>query len=128
MRVEVLRGPQGTLFGKNTIAGAINIVTRQPSEKLRAEVALSGGDFGKRRGEVYLNGPLVEDKLFGKISAFHNERDGYFENRTTGQRLWQRRHHRWSGSAALHTHGTARTDTERRTTRIKRRATTRTNW
>lgn len=84
-RVEVLRGPQGTLFGKNTIAGAINIVTREPDEQLRAEVAVSGGDFGKRRAEAYLSGPLSEDTLFGKISAFHNERDGYFDNLTTGR-------------------------------------------
>ncbi len=84
-RVEVLRGPQGTLFGKNTTAGAINIVTQGPTftPELRAEV--SGGNLGYYQAKASLSGPLVNDVLAGRLSAITTGRDGVIRNVTSGR-------------------------------------------
>tara|TARA_R110000772_G_scaffold268645_1_gene397002 strand:+ start:8942 stop:11122 length:2181 start_codon:yes stop_codon:yes gene_type:complete len=78
-RLEVLRGPQGTLYGKNAAGGAINIITQKPTEELTGALELSGGDMGYLgiRGKV--SGPLGEE-TYGKISVSHKERDGYVES------------------------------------------------
>ena len=78
-RVEVLRGPQGTLYGKNTIAGAINVITKKPNEE--TEVSLLGeyGNDSNRRVRVSTSGKLA-DTLFGAISVGKHERDGFQEN------------------------------------------------
>lgn len=85
-RVEVLRGPQGTLFGRNSIAGAINIITHQPEENLEMRGDLTLGSYDLRQARGLLSGPLVGDKLFGSISAVYRERDGYDRIRSTGGR------------------------------------------
>ncbi len=78
-RIEVLRGPQGALFGKNTIAGAINIITQTPDEfEAQAELTLGNYSLAQVRGGI--SGPLVEDTLYGSFSASHTSRDGYVEN------------------------------------------------
>lgn len=78
-RLEVLRGPQGTLYGKNAAGGALNIITQKPTEELEAALELSAGDMGYwgTRGKV--SGPLG-DSMAGKISFTHKERDGYVES------------------------------------------------
>lgn len=86
-RVEVLRGPQGTLFGKNTIAGAINIVTRKPSEELEGKVTANLGNFDKRNLAGYVSGPVVNDRLYFGASFFTNNRDGYVTNLFGGDDL-----------------------------------------
>lgn len=86
-RVEVLRGPQGTLYGKNTIAGAINIITRKPGDTFEGSVQARGGNFGSRDGSLYVSGPLVDETLFGKISLFSSDRDGIYDNEFTGHKL-----------------------------------------
>jgi iron complex outermembrane receptor protein len=65
--IEVLRGPQGTLYGKNTEAGAINIITRQPDNTFRGKVSTELGEDNKYKGGVNLSGPLQEDKLFSVL-------------------------------------------------------------
>ena len=85
-RVEMLRGPQGTLYGKNTTAGAINIVTQQPSDQLTARATLELGNYSLRRLSAYLSGPLVADKLSASISAYGVERRGYVRNLFDGSR------------------------------------------
>jgi iron complex outermembrane receptor protein len=77
-RVEVLRGPQGTLFGRNTIGGAVNIVSKTPDDTLSGQVQLSVGDEGYRELGGTLNFPMGE-RAAGRISAFVRERDGYVE-------------------------------------------------
>ncbi len=77
-RVEVLRGPQGTLFGRNTIGGAVNIVSKTPDDTLSGHVQLSVGDEGYRELGGTLNFPMG-DRAAGRISAFVRERDGYVE-------------------------------------------------
>ncbi|MEH6608892.1 MAG: TonB-dependent receptor [Halioglobus sp.] len=80
-RVEVLRGPQGTLFGKNTVAGAVNITTASadPGEELNGEIAASVESYDGRVYEGYLSGSLSD--TFGARVAFkYRETDGYVEN------------------------------------------------
>ena len=85
-RIEVLRGPQGTLFGKNTTSGAINIVTQRPTESVAGKLFVEAGNYGIRKTEGDLRGPIIEDKLLGKVSFFTSERDGYLKNlRSSGQ-------------------------------------------
>lgn len=85
--VEVLRGPQGTLFGKNAPAGAVNITTLKPSNTVKAMVLGEVGERDLRRLSAYAAGPLVEDALFLKLAAFTAEQDGPFRNTFTGKRL-----------------------------------------
>ena len=83
--VEVLRGPQGTLFGRNTTAGAINIITRQPSQTPTGDFKATLGNFNDREFSGYLSGPLKEEILAGKISVYDNQRDGYIRNEFDGK-------------------------------------------
>jgi iron complex outermembrane receptor protein len=78
-RVEVVRGPQGTLFGKNTIAGAINITTANPDDELGGYVKGTFGDYNKRQFEGAVSLPL-SDTLGLRLSAQDSERDGYADN------------------------------------------------
>ena len=80
-RIEVLRGPQGTLYGRNNEAGVINVVTRRPSDIWEAELDLIGGSFASYGGTGSVSGPLVEDLLKFKAAVRYFETDGYFENR-----------------------------------------------
>ncbi len=86
-QVEVLRGPQGTLFGRNTIAGAINISTKKPNhEAFEGKAKLSLGNHNTVNGSLYLTGPL-SDTLAGKISVFSQTRDGYAVNHFNGEKV-----------------------------------------
>ena len=75
-RIEVLRGPQGTLFGRNAVGGAINILTRDPSSNPSAEIGLGYGRFNELRGDLYATGPLT-DNLSANISMMRHQDDGY---------------------------------------------------
>lgn len=75
-RVEVLKGPQGTLFGRNTIGGAINIVTRDPGDEFSAQIQVTGGSFNRRDVSGYADIPLAHD-LVTSISFASYMRDGY---------------------------------------------------
>ena len=78
-RIEVLRGPQGTLFGKNTTAGAVHITTRKPSFTPGTNFELSYGSYGFLQAKGSLTGPLTS-KLAGRISFSGTQRDGLFYN------------------------------------------------
>ncbi|WP_068076042.1 TonB-dependent receptor [Novosphingobium lentum] len=84
-QVEVLRGPQGTLFGKNSTAGAINITTRAPTFTPEASQEFSYGSNNFAQARVAASGPLVGDTLAGRISGVVTRRDGVIDNVRTGQ-------------------------------------------
>lgn len=78
--VQILRGPQGTLFGRNTVAGAINIETRMPEPGFSGSVDSTLGNYGLRQFGGTLNVPLVDDRLIARISYVDRKRDGYLKN------------------------------------------------
>lgn len=82
-QVEVLRGPQGTLFGKNTTAGAINVTTRKPSFTPNTEVELNYGNRGFVQAKASITGPLVRN-VAGRLSFSGTRRDGVLLNTRTG--------------------------------------------
>ncbi|WP_195908658.1 TonB-dependent receptor [Novosphingobium sp. Gsoil 351] len=84
-RIEVLRGPQGTLFGRNTTGGAINVILKKPSSELGGYAEASYGRFDSWRGRASVDLPL-SDKVLTKFSGFALRSDGYVKNLTTGER------------------------------------------
>ncbi|MBL4801909.1 MAG: TonB-dependent receptor [Emcibacter sp.] len=83
-RVEVLRGPQGTLYGRNATAGSINLITKKPSEELEGKFSLSYGNYN----EVILEGAVggaLSDKIQVRIAGQYHNRDGFGENILTGK-------------------------------------------
>lgn len=82
--IVTLRGPQGTLYGKNTTAGAINITTRAPSFDLEAKAEVSFGNYGFKQGKASISGP-ISDTLAARISATATQRRGTVFNTTTNQ-------------------------------------------
>lgn len=92
-RVEVLRGPQSTLFGKNASAGVVSVVTSKPDFDLGGNAEVSFGNFNMRRARGYLTGPIT-DKLAFSIGGGINQRDGTAENLVDGAELNNR--DRWN--------------------------------
>ena len=80
-QVEILRGPQGTLFGKNTIAGAFNITTVRPTnDETRGVFNVEMGNYGGARFQGYVTGPLINDTLAGKFSFGYVMRRGFYKH------------------------------------------------
>lgn len=79
-RVEVLRGPQGTLFGRNTTGGAINFITRQPSGEFSGNVGFEVGNYGRRVEKVSIDLPKISDTLSLTIAARKEKQDGWLAN------------------------------------------------
>lgn len=98
-QVEVLRGPQGTLYGRNTIGGVISITTERPSDELKASVTADFGNYRRHRLGASVSGPIVEGLLSAKIAAVVDHRDGYDYNMFLDRRVNNRR--TWSGRAQL---------------------------
>ena len=84
-RIEVLRGPQGTLFGRNVSGGAINLISRKPSRERYGKVQVSAGDYGLIEARGLINGALSETTS-GKLAASFRSRDGFYDNRLFGDR------------------------------------------
>lgn len=84
-RVEVLRGPQGTLFGRNTPAGIVKIDTRRPTQEVTADGSVSVGTFGTVAIDAGVGAPIVEDVLAMRFSLLAQRRDNYVDNGFTGR-------------------------------------------
>ena len=82
-RVEVLRGPQGTLYGRNAMGGVINIITKQPTNTASGFAELSVGNYGQQRYTAGFRTPLVDDKLFLGVAGVYDGRNGYYTNQFT---------------------------------------------
>lgn len=85
-RVEVLRGPQGTLYGRNTTGGAVNFITRKPTVDFQSGVSLQGGNHGSFGAEAFLSGPL-SDTVRGRIAVSTEQGGAWQYNRDTGAKL-----------------------------------------
>lgn len=79
-RIEVLKGPQGALYGRNAIGGAINIVTREPSNELEGWAQVGAGSGNLREASGAVSGPIVQDKLLFRLSGAYKDSDGNIEN------------------------------------------------
>src|SRR5690606_31613619 len=83
-QIEVLRGPQGTLFGKNTTAGAFNITSRAPKFKAGANVEVSYGNYGFVQAKSSVTGKIAKN-IAGRLSFSGTQRNGLLENVSTGK-------------------------------------------
>jgi len=83
-RVEVLKGPQGALFGGNSAAGVVHIVTKKPTNELSGSLRTRFGNYDKRLVEAVFNTPLIDKQLLLRVNAIYNQRDGFVDNAEGG--------------------------------------------
>jgi iron complex outermembrane receptor protein len=95
-RIEILRGPQGTFFGKNNVAGSINLITKKPEDEFKGNLGVSIGNYGLRQYTATLNAPLNDD-VAAKFSINQYQRDGFIENIATGSWLHEQDSYSYRG-------------------------------
>src|SRR5699024_177700 len=86
-KIEILRGPQSTLFGRNAMGGVINIITEQPNNIAAGSVKAAFGNYGMQQYSASYKAPIIKDKLFAKGAIQYHKRNGYFTNVYTGKRF-----------------------------------------
>lgn len=86
-RVEVIKGPQIALYGRNAFGGAINVITRAPSNEPSFNASATIGENGRLEGSAYVSGPIAKDTLFGRFGVSYAEHDGFYTNTLTGEDL-----------------------------------------
>ena len=79
-QVEVLRGPQGTTFGSNGLAGVVNVTSNEPTKETEGHLEMTMGNYNTKAFGTAVGGSLIEDKLLGRISVYKNKSDGYTKN------------------------------------------------
>lgn len=84
-RIEVLRGPQGALFGRNSVGGAINVVTNRPQQELAISATARAWNTDRRDGEIVFNTPLGDDLALRVAGLIHDQNEGFIRNETTGR-------------------------------------------
>ena len=82
--VEILRGPQGILFGRNTTGGVVSVNTRRPTDHFEGRAEITVGNYNRYDASVMLSGPLVGDSLLGKVAVLYRNRDGFVRDRNGG--------------------------------------------
>ncbi len=109
-QVEVVRGPQGTLYGRNATAGVVNVISAKPTDQFEAMLSADWGNYANRRYEGMVNLPIVDDRLDLRVAGEWTKRDGYTKNGITGDQvdgrdLWSTRVTLgWKPSAKLQTY------------------------
>jgi len=98
-QVQVVRGPQGTLYGRNATAGVVNLSSAKPTDQFEAMASADFGNYGGRRLEAMLNLPLVDDRLDLRIAGEWTKRNGYSTNELTNESIDGR--NLWSGRVTL---------------------------
>ncbi|MEM6433770.1 MAG: TonB-dependent receptor [Cyanobacteria bacterium P01_D01_bin.115] len=98
-QVEVLRGPQSTLYGRNALSGVVNITTRQPTNEFEFNAGSSYGSYDAVDLQAGVSGPIVEDQLFFRLSGNYFSRDGYINNSFLDDGVDERES--WNGRAQL---------------------------
>ena len=83
-QIEILKGPQGALYGRNAVAGAIIVSTKRPTDEFEASVKGTLGDDNLKKGQAMVSGPLIDGKLYGRLDGFYGKSDGQFKNKFTG--------------------------------------------
>jgi iron complex outermembrane receptor protein len=86
-RVEVLRGPQGTLYGRNAMGGVINVITKQPTNKTEGFAQADFGSYGQQRYSLGFRTPLIKDKLFLGAAGLYNGFNGFYTNQFNNSKL-----------------------------------------
>ncbi|WP_339862919.1 TonB-dependent receptor [Paremcibacter congregatus] len=99
-RIEIMRGPQGTLYGKNAIGGAINVTSNAPTPQLAGDLEMTLGNFDRRDLRATLSGPLVGKKILGRVAVHKRKRDGWQEALFLPG-IRQNDENTWSGRSAL---------------------------
>ncbi len=79
-RIEVLRGPQGTLYGRNAVGGAVNFISKRPTDNYEIEAQATAGNFGTFEFSGILSGPIIEDVLRARFTYTRRDRDGYIKD------------------------------------------------
>jgi iron complex outermembrane recepter protein len=97
--VQVVRGPQGTLFGKNATGGAIIYTTNKPTEVFEGQAQVNLGNYDRHDGQVTVNIPLIADTLYSRASLYSTNRDGFVEDVNSGADMGNV--NRWGGQAQL---------------------------
>jgi outer membrane receptor protein involved in Fe transport len=101
-QVEVLRGPQGTLYGRNATSGVVNVISAKPTDHWEAQASVDVGNYNSRRLEGMLNVPILDDKIDLRVAGEWTKRDGYAFNEQTGDAIDGR--DLWSGRVSLLVH------------------------
>jgi iron complex outermembrane recepter protein len=107
-RVEVLRGPQGTLYGRNTTGGTINVITRKPEAGFSGYVTAQYGSFNTRRAHGAIN--IGDETIQFRASGFYLKRDGYTKNLGTGSDIDGRDQYSWRGSLRINADAATKID------------------
>ena len=83
-RIEVVKGPQSALYGRNSFSGAINIITAEPSDVFSGKGEVTVGDHGRRAARLSVSGPLIAEKLSGRLAVGYDHWDGAYDNTIEG--------------------------------------------
>ncbi len=97
-RIEIVKGPQTTLYGRNAFAGAVNYVSKAPSDTLEGHFTLEAAEYGRRRALGMLTGPIIDDVLTYRFNAAFRERDGFWTNPVNGGPLGAERFDGFAGA------------------------------
>ena len=93
--VEIIKGPQGTLFGKNSVGGLISIQPKRPTNEFEGYVRTTFGNYSDKENEFAVNVPIVNDKVLLRVAGQMQQRDGYTRNLTTGKDLDNKNYYAW---------------------------------